>query len=86
MDYGSDNRDVAGFYASDYYVMSVKVGGILAEHTFLFFGAEEAGMGIEELIALEMSMQTQLHPGLPRVHGHAWPTRCIVTSFCQSKS
>ncbi|KAA8540357.1 hypothetical protein F0562_024724 [Nyssa sinensis] len=35
------------------------VGGTLAEHRFLFLGAGEAGTGIAELIALEMSKQTQ---------------------------
>ncbi|GFZ08079.1 NADP-malic enzyme 4 [Actinidia rufa] len=34
------------------------VGGTLAEHSFLFLGAGEAGTGIAELIALEMSKQT----------------------------
>ncbi|XP_028078206.1 NADP-dependent malic enzyme-like [Camellia sinensis] len=35
------------------------VGGTLAEHTFLFLGVGEAGTGIAELIALEMSKQTE---------------------------
>ncbi|XP_074565641.1 NADP-dependent malic enzyme-like isoform X1 [Curcuma longa] len=35
------------------------VGGTLAEHSFLFLGAGEAGTGIAELIALEMSKQTK---------------------------
>lgn len=35
------------------------VGGTLADHTFLFLGVGEAGTGIAELVALEMSKQTE---------------------------
>nr|GMC58845.1 NADP-dependent malic enzyme [Ipomoea batatas] len=42
-------------------VASLKLlGGALADHTFLFLGAGEAGTGIAELIALEISNKVLL--------------------------
>ncbi|KAJ7015681.1 NADP-dependent malic enzyme-like [Populus alba x Populus x berolinensis] len=55
------------------------VGGTLADHTFLFLGAGEAGTGIAELIALEISKQglivssrreSLLHFKKPWAHEH----------------
>ncbi|KAK2982305.1 hypothetical protein RJ640_027402 [Escallonia rubra] len=48
-------------------VASLKLlGGTLADHTFLFLGAGEAGTGIAELIALEMSKQKKISVGEAR--------------------
>ncbi|KAK3024911.1 hypothetical protein RJ639_043226 [Escallonia herrerae] len=48
-------------------VASLKLlGGTLADHTFLFLGAGEAGTGIAELIALEMSKQKKIPVGEAR--------------------
>ncbi|KAL3815067.1 hypothetical protein ACJIZ3_016335 [Penstemon smallii] len=52
-------------------VASLKLlGGTLADHTFLFLGAGEAGTGIPELIALEMSKQTKIP--LEETHKKIW--------------
>ncbi|PWA48234.1 NADP-dependent malic enzyme, chloroplastic [Artemisia annua] len=46
------------------------VGGSLADHKFLFLGAGEAGTGIAELIALEISKQTDAP--LDETHKKVW--------------
>ncbi|KAK1434151.1 hypothetical protein QVD17_11069 [Tagetes erecta] len=46
------------------------VGGSLADHRFLFLGAGEAGTGIAELIALEISKQT--HVPLEEARKKVW--------------
>ncbi|KAL8232412.1 hypothetical protein R6Q57_002190 [Mikania cordata] len=46
------------------------VGGSLADHKFLFLGAGEAGTGIAELIALEISKQT--HAPLEETRKKIW--------------
>ncbi|XP_028756206.1 NADP-dependent malic enzyme [Neltuma alba] len=52
-------------------VASLKVvGGNLADHRFLFLGAGEAGTGIAELIALEISKQT--NAPLEEVRKNIW--------------
>ncbi|KAI4386994.1 hypothetical protein MLD38_004863 [Melastoma candidum] len=46
------------------------VGGTLADHRFLFLGAGEAGTGIAELIAREMSKQTKV--SVEEAREHIW--------------
>ncbi|XP_028080061.1 NADP-dependent malic enzyme-like [Camellia sinensis] len=60
------------------------LGGTLAEHTFLFFGAREAGTGIVELIALETSKQTKAP--LEAMHKKIWlvDSKGLIVSSCKN--
>ncbi|KAL7168077.1 hypothetical protein ACSBR2_038508 [Camellia fascicularis] len=60
------------------------LGSTLAEHTFLFFGAGEAGTGIAELIALEMSKQTKAP--LEEMHKKIWlvDSKGLIISSCKN--
>ncbi|GFQ05665.1 NADP-dependent malic enzyme chloroplastic [Phtheirospermum japonicum] len=56
--YGSTHLGTASVVLSGLMATLKLVGGTLADQSFLFLGAGEAGTGIAELIALEMSKQT----------------------------
>ncbi|CAN1330934.1 NADP-dependent malic enzyme, partial [Linum perenne] len=56
--YGTTHLGTASVVLSGVVAASKLLGGSLADHKFLFLGAGEAGTGIAELIALEMSQRT----------------------------
>ncbi|KAL1816211.1 hypothetical protein ACET3Z_018785 [Daucus carota] len=58
--FNDDVQGTAAVVLSGLVAALKSLGGTLADHTFLFFGAGEAGTGIAELLALEMYHQAKL--------------------------